>query len=95
MYGILNLLSFLLGLFSWILGFAALLRRSTKYSAGSMTACAAALFFQIIYTQHLVTIHDFSAIEDTHRAVTLAASVLLAGTLVLNVPVWAKKSNTA
>ena len=95
MYGILNVLSLLLGLFSWILGLAALRRRSTKYSAGSMTACAAALFFQILYTQHLVTVRDFAAIEDTHRAVTLAASVLLAGTLILNIPVLAGKSKAS
>lgn len=92
MYGILNVLSFLLGLFSWVLGFVALHRRSTKYSAGSFAACAAALFFQIIYTQHLVAIHDFSAIEDIHRAVTLAASALLTGTLLLNFPVMVRTS---
>lgn len=95
MYGAFNLLSLLLGMLSWILGFAALRRRSIRCSAGSYAACAAALFFQILYTQHLVAIRDFAAIEDIHRAVTLAASVLLAGTLFLNIPTLAGKSKAA
>lgn len=86
MYGMLNLLSLLLGICSWMLGVAALRYRSARCCAGSFAACAAALFAQMLYTRHLVAVRDFSAIEDTYRAVTLAAAVLLAGTAVLNTP---------
>ena len=92
MYGLLNLLSVLLGVGSWILAVKALRQRSIKHSAGSFAACAAALLFQIIYTQHLVAIRDFAAIEDIHRAVTLATSALLTGTLLLNFPVMVRTS---
>lgn len=89
MYGILNLLSLMLGIFSWALGIAALRRRSHRLCAGSFCACAAALYLQILYTQHLTAIRDFAAIADTHGAVALAAAVLIAGTFLLNVPVLA------
>lgn len=91
MYGILNVCSLVLGLLSWALGFAALVRRSRNYCAGSFCACAAALLGQVLYTQHLVAIRDWAAIEDTHGAVTLAAAVLLAGNLLLNLSVLVKR----
>lgn len=91
MYGILNVLSLFLGFASWILGIAALRRRSPKLSAGSFCTCAAALLLQIFYTHHLVQLRDWSAIEDTHGAVTMAAAVLLGVTLLLNIPVLAKR----
>ena len=91
MYGICNLLSLILGIFSWALGIAALWRRNRKICAGSFCACAVALLLQIFYTQHLVAIRDWSAIEDTHGAVAMAAAVLLAGTVLLNFPVLVKE----
>ena len=91
MYGILNLLSLLLGLASWALGIAALARKDARFSAAGFCLCAAALAGQIFYTQHLAAIRDWAAIEDTHGAVTAAAAVLLAGNVLLNLPVLAKR----
>lgn len=73
----LNLLSLLLGFGAW--GFAVKARTGWSFSL-----CSASLLCQICYTQHLVNIRDWSAIEDTHSAVTFASAVLLAGTVILN-----------
>lgn len=91
MYEILNILSLAFGFTSWGFGIAAAARRKTGFSALGFCLCALALICWIFYTQHLVVLGDWSAIEDTHRAGTLAATVLLAGNLLLNLPALAKK----
>lgn len=93
MYGSLNVLSLLLGILSWFLGAAALLRRSRNHCTGSFCACAVSLYLQICYTRHLAVIRDWSAIEDTIGAVTIAAAVLLAGTVLLNLAAWMLTKN--
>lgn len=93
MYGYLNLGSIVFGLIAWALPVAALLRkRTTKkpwglFTAGSLAACSLSLFMQILYTDYKVYIEDFSALLDTHFAITGAAIALLVVTLLLNVGV--------
>ena len=92
MYGLLNLGSLALGLAAWGLPIAALAgasiradeRRVSAFSALSLAACAAALLLQILYTGHLVSIADWPALLDTHRAVTLASAALVLVTAALN-----------
>lgn len=86
MYGFLNILSLILGLVAWIAPMAAIVRKKVCgfLMAISFGLCALALLSQIGYTQHLVQMGDWSAIEDTHAAVLLASSVLVVGTVVLN-----------
>lgn len=84
MHGLLNIASLLLGLGAWALPIAAILRRRRPRCAGSFLLCALSLLCQILYTHHLVTIRDWSAIEDTHGAVTFAAVVLVGGSVLLN-----------
>lgn len=82
--GWMNLASLGLGLAAWGLPLAALVFR--KKAGGrlclvlvwaSAAACGAALYLQICYQNHLVQIHDVSAILDTTDA-------LLAVTLALD-----------
>lgn len=85
MYGWLNITSLALGLLAWLLPLWAIFSKKVrKVGALSFALCSISLACQIFYTQHLVAISDWSAIEDTHFAVTFAAAVLLVGTVVLN-----------
>ena len=82
----LNVSSLLLGLAAWGFGIAALRRR--RISLTSFALCLLALVFQLLELTHRAQIGDTSAILailDTVGAVTMAAAVLSAGTMVLNV----------
>lgn len=91
-YGWLNLGSLLLGLTAWILPLWELRRRLSGKGtrelpgAGSFVCCALALLFQLLYGRHLVLIRDWSALMDTAGAVVVAAGVLFAGTVLVNLP---------
>lgn len=87
-----NLVSLILGLVAWLLPLICLMRginRLGKYhhmvSTLSMTTCASALFLQMIYTQHLVRIRDWSALMDITDAVVFASAVLIGITVILNI----------
>jgi len=91
-YGLLNLGSLLLGLIAWILPIISLnIQNKAEHKnwlvlcITSISACAISLFLQILYNNYLINIEDWSALMDTIRAVVLASSVLLVGTLTLNV----------
>lgn len=89
MYGWLNIVSLALGLLAWLLPlWAVFSRKPRKVSGLSFAFCSVSLACQIFYNQHLVAITDWSAIEDTHFAVTLAAAALLVGTAALNLAAW-------
>lgn len=90
MYGLLNIGSLLLGLAAWALPAAALVsrRRSALLPAASFSLCSLSLLLQLCNTQYLVTLRDWSAIEDTHFAVVFAAAVLLSVTAILNLAAW-------
>ena len=79
---LLNVSSLLLGLAAWGFGIAAL--RRGKISLTSFALCLTALVFQFAELTHRAQIGDVSAIFDTVGAVTLAAAVLSAGTVLLN-----------
>lgn len=86
MYGSFNIASLLLGLIAWALPVAAIAcgKNAVLLSSVSFALSSLSLLFQIFYTQHLVEIRDWSAIEDTHYAVVLAAAALLIGAALLN-----------
>lgn len=85
MYGWLNIASLVLGLMAWLLPlWAVFSKKPRRCGALSFAFCSVSLACQIFYNQHLVAISDWSAIEDTHFAVTLAAAVLFVGTMALN-----------
>jgi hypothetical protein len=79
---ILNVSSLLLGLTAW--GFAIAGIRRRKISLTSFALCLTALVLQFMELTHRARIGDVSAILDTVGAVTLAAAVLSAGTVLLN-----------
>jgi cytochrome c oxidase subunit 4 len=89
--------SLVFGLVAWILPVINLAQRHKSgtmrgavFAAVSLTACAAALCLQIFELHHRVGIHDWSALLDTSRAVSLSAVLLLVVTLVLNAVALAK-----
>jgi len=86
-YGWLNVGSLLLGLIAWILPVINLLKRKMNvlFTFASISACAVALYLQIIYQNYLAIKEDWSAIMDTSGGLVFVSSVLLAITLVLNV----------
>lgn len=84
MYGLLNIASLLLGLAAWALPIVALIGKKKPRTALSAACCSLSLLCQILYTQHLVNIRDWAAMEDTHGAVTFAAAVLVCVTAILN-----------
>ena len=80
-----TLLSLGLGLLAWFLGALAVWKRcSIGCVVGSFTACGGALVAQFYEIQWRVEINDYAAICDTIRATCLAAVVLLAVTVGLN-----------
>ena len=91
MMSYLTFVSLLLGLLAWALPAISLMRYQTGgnkhwalFTIISVTACALALFSEMLYFQHLVRIEDFSAIMDITDGVILVATILLIVTIVLN-----------
>ncbi len=90
--GWLNVGSLILGFIAWILPVVNLMQRHKTdngnwaiLTAASITACAVSLCLQLFYTNHLVTIEDWSALMDTSGAVASVATFLLVVTIILNV----------
>ena len=80
-----NLLSLMLGLLSWGLGIAAVCKKGRSiYGFGSMALCGVSLVLQLLEVSRRAGISDFSAIQDTASAVSNAAVILLAVTVLLN-----------
>lgn len=94
----LNLVSLVLGIVSLGLPLIALQRRERDllwYHIGSLSACGIALLMQMMYTYHLVSIADWSALADTNGAVSSLASLLLILTILLNIGahfLWIKQN---
>ncbi|ACL19722.1 conserved hypothetical protein [Desulfitobacterium hafniense DCB-2] len=88
----LNIGSLVFGLIAWALpvvilaqGNKAKARNRVAFcAAASLSACAIALWMQILYTDHLVKIEDWSALMDTSSAVALVAGLLLTVAIALN-----------
>lgn len=80
-----NILSLVLGLLAWGLGIAAICKQGCpRCMFTSFTACGASLVLQFREIAWRVSIHDFSAIEDTIFALADAAGFLLLTTAALN-----------
>ncbi|AIF42873.1 hypothetical protein [Virgibacillus sp. SK37] len=97
MMGLLNVGSLILGIVAWVLPVISLLsydktkvKKRLVFSILSITACALALCFQLIYNYHLVKIQDWAALLDTTGAVVFASVVLLSITVLLNAIVYIK-----
>ena len=102
-FGWLNFGSLLLGLAGWLVP----LRCMGKLAKGgdadpprslavSLSCCAVALWFQLLYDAHLARIEDVSAWLDTSGAVAKVAGFLLVTTLALNGALyWVGRSSAA
>lgn len=89
----LNVVSLLLGLAAWALPLAALvLKRGNAFAFTSFCSCIFSLLSVILSLAHVVEIRDWSALMDTIGAFVFAATVLVIGTLLLNLAlVWKKR----
>ena len=90
-FGWLNMGSLIFGLIAWILPVVNLTQHSKSgsrnwpaFSVASAASCAVSLYMQILYTDHLVQIEDWSALLDTSRAITWVSAILLIVTIILN-----------
>lgn len=98
--GLLNLGSLVLGIIAWIIPIINLLqydkhRNWIAFTIISISACSVSLYFQLFYNYHLVKIKDWSALMDTMSAVVFAATVLLIGTVILNIIAFIKYKDRA
>ncbi|WP_041556048.1 hypothetical protein [Carnobacterium sp. 17-4] len=90
-YGWLTLGSLIFGLIAWFIPIFNIIRRKKRGNSHStmivlsMGSCATALWFQISYTNYLVTIQDISALMDTTSTSNWISAVLLIITITLNV----------
>ena len=84
----LNIASLLLGLCAWLFAMLAITTKR-KFLAhcnclNSFSLCAISLVLQLFEVQRLIRLVDYSALEDTIGADVLAAVVLTAVTVILN-----------
>ena len=86
---LLNIGSILIGLGAWTLAFLALSAKRTitahRFSVTSFSCCAISLILQFCEIANRANRGDYAAIEDTIRAIIIAAVILVAGTVILNV----------
>lgn len=90
-FSLLNVASLLLGLISWGLPIIALFylknknyKRVRNLAILSISLTLISIYFQILYNNHLVSIGDWVAIEDTNNAVVFACTILITVTFCLN-----------
>ena len=80
--------SILLGIGAWVYGILAITAKKTTRSQAntvfSFSFCALSLGLQFLELHRRVLLRDFAAIEDTTRALLLAAVGLIIVTIVLN-----------
>ena len=91
MISFLMLGSLVLGLIAWILPIVNIGRYKRNYNKNwaiysivSISACSIAISFQVIYSNYIVQIGDWSALMDTSGTSALLSMILLISTLVLN-----------
>lgn len=91
-YGWLNISSLIFGLAAWFIPALTIVqfkKEITKFSLTklllSITACSIALWFQISYINHLVTLQDWTALMDTTSTVTSISAIFVIVTITLNI----------
>ena len=93
----LNIGSLVLGFCAWILAILAIAvpkaSASHKSTIVSFSLCAISLVLQLFEVNRLVLIGDYAAIEDTIRAILIAAIVLVSVTVILNLVGAGKRKN--
>ncbi|MFD2637658.1 hypothetical protein [Piscibacillus salipiscarius] len=89
--GYFNIASLILGVVAWFIPIIALVYYKQRENSSwalltflSISACAIALLFQIVYQNHLVRIEDWAALMDTSGTLVRVGTVLVLVTLVSN-----------
>lgn len=83
----LNIISLVLGIGAWAVAAIAIVKPaySHKSTILSFVLCVFSLVAQLFEISRRVNLGDYAAIEDTIRAVIIAAFVLSVTTIILNV----------
>ena len=83
----LNIISLTLGISAWVVAAIAIAKStySHKKTIVSFALCAFSLVFELFEISRRVNLGDYAAIEDTIRAVIIAAIVLVVFTIILNI----------
>ena len=83
----LNIVSLIFGIGAWVVAAIAIAKPtySHKNTIVSFALCTFSLISELFEISRRVNIGDYAAIEDTIRAVIIAAIVLVAVTIVLNI----------
>ena len=83
----LNIISLVLGIGAWSVAIIAIAKPTFSHKSAviSFSLCAFALIGQLFEISRRVNLGDYAAIEDTIRAVIIAAVVLSVTTIILNV----------
>lgn len=86
---LLNIGSIIIGLGAWALAFLALSAKRTitsrRFSLTSFSCCAISLILQFCEIANRANRGDYAAIEDTIRAIIIAAIILVVITVILNI----------
>lgn len=85
---VLMLSSLALGVISWVLPIVQIFSKRIKtqptFLIISISSCAIAISFQVIYHNLMLQTNDFSGLMDTSGTLTVVTIILLLGTLGLN-----------
>lgn len=83
----LNIVSLVLGIGAWGVAAAAISKPSCSHKSTilSFALCAFSLVAQLLEISRRVNLGDYTAIEDTIRAVIIASIVLVVVTIILNI----------
>jgi len=85
---LLNIGSLVVGLGAWVLAFLAISAEKDKtvhrLSFASFSACSVPFILQFAEISNRVSQGDYAAVEDTIRAIIIAACVLVVVTILLN-----------
>lgn len=98
-YGMFNVGSVVLGLIGLALPVVVLIKRmqvKTGFACLliSMACCMAAVFFQLIYSDHLVNIEDWGALMDISGGAVSISGQLILVTVVLNIAAFIKNGES-
>ena len=83
----LNIVSLIFGIGAWVVAAIAIAKPAyyNKSVILSFALCACSLVVQLFEVSRRASLGDYAAIEDTIRAVIIAAIVLVVVTIILNI----------
>ena len=89
-----NIASLGIGLVAWAMGICAVFsgKKQSRYQMASFICCCTSLLLQFYEIRRRMRIDDWVAVDDTINAICMAAGVLIAVTILLNLICERRKS---